>query len=89
MRILIGIVAGLAVLVPAGLFVAARVVVATDTYVYAEARSRVFGFVDDVEFRFDDSAKKIDFRSASRVGRRDFGVNRSRMETIRELLIGD
>ncbi len=66
-----------------------RVVVATDSYVYAEARSRVFGFVDDVEFRFDDGSKEIHFRSASRLGRRDFGVNRSRMETIRGLVTGD
>jgi uncharacterized protein (DUF1499 family) len=49
----------------------------------AECRSQVFRFVDDVEFVFDDGAKQIHFRSASRLGYRDFGVNRKRMEEIR------
>jgi uncharacterized protein (DUF1499 family) len=49
----------------------------------AECRSAFFHFVDDVEFVFDDAAKRIEFRSASRVGRKDFGVNRKRMEEIR------
>lgn len=48
-----------------------------------ECRSRIFRFVDDVDFRFDDEARLIHFRSASRLGRRDFGVNRERMEKIR------
>jgi uncharacterized protein (DUF1499 family) len=39
--------------------------------------------VDDVHFLFDDAAKEIHFRSASRLGRSDFGVNRKRMEEIR------
>jgi len=47
-------------------------------------RSRFFRFVDDVDFRFDDEARLIHFRSASRLGRRDFGVNRERMEGIRK-----
>lgn len=49
----------------------------------AECRSAVFRFVDDVEFVLDDGAKLIHFRSASRLGRKDFGVNRKRMEEIR------
>lgn len=47
-------------------------------------RSRIFRFADDVDFRFDDQARLIHFRSASRLGRRDFGVNRERMEGIRK-----
>jgi uncharacterized protein (DUF1499 family) len=39
--------------------------------------------VDDVDLLFDDKAKVIHFRSAARLGRRDFGVNRERMEEIR------
>lgn len=50
-----------------------------------ECRSRIFRFVDDVDFRFDDEARLIHFRSASRLGRRDFGVNRERMEEMRRL----
>ena len=51
--------------------------------VTVECRSRIFRFVDDVDFRFDDEARQIHFRSASRLGRRDFGVNRQRMEEMR------
>lgn len=47
-----------------------------------EVRSAFFSFVDDVEFEFDDAAQLIHFRSASRLGYHDFGVNRRRMETI-------
>jgi uncharacterized protein (DUF1499 family) len=52
-------------------------------YLHAEATSRLFRFVDDVEFYVDRAAKVIHFRSASRVGRSDLGVNRARMEQIR------
>ncbi len=37
---------------------------------------------DDVEFYFDEAAQVIHFRSASRVGYSDWGVNRKRMEDI-------
>ena len=40
---------------------------------------------DDVEFLFDDEAKTIHFRSASRTGYGDLGVNRKRMEQVRAL----
>jgi uncharacterized protein (DUF1499 family) len=61
-----------------------RVVEEGQDTIRAECRSRIFRFVDDVEIRFDDQAKLIHFRSASRLGRRDFGVNRKRMETVRQ-----
>jgi uncharacterized protein (DUF1499 family) len=56
-------------------------------FLKAECRSLVFRFVDDVEFVLDDTAKEIHFRSASRLGRRDFGVNRQRMEEIRRAFL--
>jgi len=59
-----------------------RVVAQTDTTIRAECRSRVFGFVDDVWFRFDDRTRQIHFRSAARSGRSDFGVNRERLQAI-------
>jgi uncharacterized protein (DUF1499 family) len=61
-----------------------RVTVVEDrgNYLRVEFRSAFFSFVDDVEFEFDDAAKVIHFRSASRLGYYDFGVNRRRMETI-------
>lgn len=56
----------------------------TGSYLHAEARSLVFGFVDDVEFLLDSAHDVIQVRSASRVGYGDFGVNRRRMERIRK-----
>jgi uncharacterized protein (DUF1499 family) len=52
-------------------------------YLYAEFRSKLMGFVDDVEFTHDDKAGMLHVRSASRLGRRDFGVNRKRVEALR------
>ena len=60
-----------------------RIVKEGPILIQAECRSLLFRFVDDVEIRFDDAAKLIHLRSASRVGRNDFGVNRKRMEEIR------
>ena len=53
-------------------------------YLYAEFRSRLLGYVDDVEFFFDGQALQV--RSCSRLGRRDFGVNRKRVEALRMLV---
>lgn len=53
-------------------------------YLRAESTSRLFGFVDDVEFRFDGQENVLHIRSASRVGYWDLGVNRRRAERIRE-----
>jgi len=52
-------------------------------YLYAEFRSKVMGFVDDVEFTYDEKAGVLHVRSAARLGRRDFGVNRARVEALR------
>jgi uncharacterized protein (DUF1499 family) len=52
-------------------------------YLYAEFRSRLLGYVDDVELYFDHQAGMFHVRSASRLGRRDFGVNRKRVEALR------
>jgi uncharacterized protein (DUF1499 family) len=55
-------------------------------YVYAEFRSKLLGFVDDLELLYDDKAGLFHVRSASRLGRRDFGVNRTRVEKLRTLI---
>ena len=57
-------------------------------YLYAEFRTQIMRFVDDVEFLFDEKAAVIHLRSASRLGRRDFGVNRARVESIRSRIEG-
>ena len=58
------------------------------TYLRYEFTSLLLRFVDDVEFLFDDSTKTVHFRSASRTGYSDLGVNRRRMERIRSLVEG-
>jgi uncharacterized protein (DUF1499 family) len=62
-----------------------RIVAMTDGYIHAEFSSALFRFVDDVEFYINTQESIIHFRSASRVGYSDFGVNRKRMEEIRRL----
>jgi uncharacterized protein (DUF1499 family) len=59
-----------------------------DSYLHFEFTSLLLRFVDDVEFVVDDESKTIHFRSASRIGYGDFGVNRRRMEEIRALVEG-
>ena len=61
----------------------ARVVRHEANYLHAEFRTRILGFVDDVEFTYDERAGRLHVRSASRLGRRDFGVNRARVEALR------
>ena len=63
-----------------------RVVKEAPGYVHLTFTSAIFRFVDDVEFEADEAAKTMQVRSASRVGRSDFGVNRKRIEAIRERL---
>lgn len=55
---------------------------ATDNYLYAEFASKLMGFVDDIEFYVESGL--IHVRSAARLGKSDLGVNRKRVETIRE-----
>jgi uncharacterized protein (DUF1499 family) len=61
----------------------ASVVTATPDYLYVRFETRVLKFVDDAEFWFDPAAQAVQVRSASRIGRKDFGVNRDRIEAIR------
>lgn len=53
-------------------------------YIYAEFRTKGLGFVDDVEFLGMPEEGVIHVRSASRLGKYDFGANRKRIEAIRE-----
>ena len=59
-----------------------------ESYLHYEFTSLLLRFVDDVEFLFDDETKTIHFRSASRTGYGDLGVNRMRMEQVRVLVGG-
>ena len=62
----------------------ARCDVIEPEYLHAEFTSNWFRFVDDVEFLVNSSAGVIQMRSASRAGHSDLGVNRQRLELIRE-----
>jgi uncharacterized protein (DUF1499 family) len=62
-----------------------KIITQTENYLYIEFTSAFWRFVDDVEFSFDEENKIIHFRSASRLGKSDLGVNRERMEHIRDL----
>ena len=66
----------------------ARIVERRDDYLYAQFTTALMRFTDDVEFWFDPAAGVVQVRSASRVGRKDFGVNRARIENIRARLGG-
>lgn len=61
----------------------AKLISATDDYLYAEFTSHWMGYVDDVEFSLARKENVIEVRSASRLGESDLGVNRQRIETIR------
>jgi uncharacterized protein (DUF1499 family) len=63
-----------------------KIVDEQDGYLRADFATKLLGFVDDVEFLLEAPARLIHVRSASRLGRRDFGVNRARIEALRARL---
>jgi uncharacterized protein (DUF1499 family) len=62
------------------------VITADRSYLYAEYRTALMRYVDDLELLYDEAAGLVHVRSASRLGRRDFGVNRQRVEKLRSLI---
>ena len=54
-----------------------------DNYMWATFSTPIMGFVDDVELLMDSEKQIFHIRSASRIGRSDFGVNRQRIEAIK------
>lgn len=64
----------------------ANIVSASDNYLYAEFTSALMGYVDDVEFLYNEAAGVTHVRSASRLGHSDLGANRKRIEGIRAAL---
>lgn len=55
----------------------------SDEYIWATFRTKVFRFVDDMEFRLVTDDGVINVRSASRLGYSDLGLNRRRVEELR------
>ena len=64
----------------------ATVVKAESGYLYATFNTRLMKYSDDVEFWFDAAQRVVQVRSASRLGRKDLGANRARIEAIRAQL---
>lgn len=62
----------------------ARIISSAPGYLYAEFQTPALKFVDDVEFLLDQPASVIQMRSASRLGSKDFGANRKRLEAVRQ-----
>ena len=58
-------------------------------YIHSEFKSKLMKYVDDVEFYFDETAKVIHFRSASRKGYSDLGVNKKRMTAVTKAFLGN
>lgn len=62
------------------------VMVDEKNYLLVACRSAVLGFTDDLEIQLRPGEVALAVRSASRKGYYDFGVNRRRLETLRDLL---
>ena len=56
-------------------------------YIYAQSTTALLKFTDDLEFWLDKPNGVIQVRSSSRLGQKDFGVNRARIESIRARLL--
>ena len=60
-----------------------KIITQKDLYWHVEFTTKIFRYIDDVEFYFDAYNSLIHVRSASRSGYWDLGVNRRRVEAIR------
>jgi len=59
----------------------------TSNYLYVVFTTGRMKYKDDAEFYFDDASTLIHFRSASRIGYSDMGLNAERYHTISELYL--
>ncbi len=66
----------------------AKIIIQKENYLYAQYTSKFFQFIDDVEFLLTKN-EIIHFRSASRIGKKDLGINRQRLEKIRSSFLSD
>ena len=60
------------------------VVTQTRDYLHAEFRTDLLGMIHDVEFLLVPAESVIHVRSAARLGPSDFGMNRARVDALRE-----
>ncbi len=64
-----------------------KIVTEDGYYLHAESTSKLFGFVDDLELALDQQRGSIEFRSASRLGYSDLGVNQQRITQLYDELL--
>lgn len=64
-----------------------EIIFESDIYIAATFTSVFFGFVDDLEIRMDPIKNVIHFRSASRVGYSDRGVNKKRISLLKKTFL--
>lgn len=57
----------------------------TEDYLYVVFTTKLMKYHDDAEFWIDTANKQVHFRSASRAGISDMGLNRKRYEQLAEL----
>lgn len=62
-----------------------KIIKSSDVYLYIEWTSPLMKFVDDLELLFNEKGV-IHFRSASRIGRKDFGSNKKHIEELKGIL---
>ncbi len=65
-----------------------KIVTQDNNYIHAECTSAIFRYVDDLEFWIDEQNNVVHVRSASRAGESDLGVNRKRVEQLRQIYSG-
>lgn len=58
------------------------IITENENYLYLTVTSKIFGFVDDLEFYFPQDESIVYYRSASRVGHSDFGQNKKRIDRL-------
>jgi len=65
-----------------------KIIAQTENYLHVTYKTLLLGYTDDLELLRDDEQGMLQIRSASRLGRSDFGANRKRIEALRMVLKG-
>jgi uncharacterized protein (DUF1499 family) len=63
-----------------------RIITEEENYIHAVSTTPTMKYHDDLEFYFDEKSAVIHYRSASRIGYSDMGLNRERYERLIEIL---
>jgi len=64
-----------------------KIITFDNNYLHAESASNFFGFVDDIQLHLRKNGQFVAIKSAARLGHSDFGVNRKRIEHLRQQLL--